>query len=296
MIVAIAGGTGFVGQALAEKLAEKGHEVRVLTRRKKAPETGVKWVCWLEEGCHPELELEGIDALVNLAGESINSGRWNPERKERILSSRLIATRECLRIMECLKQKPSVFINASAVEAERSTDDSRPVLHFKGMDFLAAVTHRWEKEAARAQHFYTRTVFARFGVILGKKEGALPRMALPCRLFAGGRVGSGQQWVSWIHIDDAVGLLLFALENPALKGPLSLTAPHPATMDEMGQTISRTLHRPHWLSAPAFALKLALGEMALLVLDGSKVMPEKAIKLGYSFQFPLLKDALEDLL
>ena len=246
--------------------------------------------------CQPEKELEGIHAFINLAGESINSGRWSPERKERMLSSRLHATRECLRIMSKLHQPPQVFISASAVEAERMTDNNRPALAYKGMDFLATVTHRWEQEAAKAQELGIRTVFARFGIILGKKEGALPRMVLPYRLFAGGRVGTGHQWVSWVHIDDVVGMLLFAMENPEVEGPFSITAPHPVTMDEMGRTIGKVLHRPHWFPTPSFILKLALGEMALLVVDGSKVLPEKAMALGYPFKFLQLKEALTDLL
>lgn len=297
MIIAIAGGTGFVGQAIISRLLQDGHEVRVLTRQDINPEKkGVEWVQWLKEDSQPEKELEGIHAFINLAGESINSGRWSPERKERMLSSRLRATRECLRIMSKLVQPPQVFISASAVEAERITDHDKPALSYKGMDFLATVTHRWEQEAAKAQDLGIRTVFARFGIILGKKEGALPRMVLPYRLFVGGRVGTGQQWVSWIHIEDVVGMLLFAMENPLVEGPLSITAPHPVTMDEMGETIGKVLHRPHWFPAPTFILKFALGEMSLLVVDGSRVLPEKAMEIGYQFKFPQLKEALEDLL
>lgn len=296
MIIAIAGGTGFVGKALIHHLIEKGHEVRVLTRRAKPPQPGIKWVSWLNRGDEPEKELEGIHALINLAGESINSGRWSNERKERLLSSRLESTLECLRIMHNLNEKPKVFINASAVEAERVTDDHKPILDFKGMDFLATLTHRWEQEASKAVMLGIRTVYARFGIVLGPKEGALSRMVLPYRLFAGGKVGSGQQWVSWVHIADAVGLLMFAIEKPDIRGPLRITSPHPVTMNEFGKTIGKVLHRPHWLPVPSFALKLALGEMSLLVLDGSHVLPEKALAMGYTFRYPYLEEALKDIL
>lgn len=295
MIVAIAGGTGFVGKALIDELIKQGHEVRVLTRKGQSPQTGIKWVSWLKKGDQPEKELEGIDALINLAGESINSGRWTNERKERLLSSRLTATRECRRILQQLKEKPKVFINASAVEAERVTDDQKPLLDFKGMEFLATLAHRWEQEAAKAEELGIRTVFARFGIVLGAKEGALPRMVLPYRLFVGGTVGSGNQWVSWIHIADVVGLLLFALDHPQIRGPLHMTAPHPVTMNEFGKTIGKVLHRPHWMPVPSFALKLALGEMSLLVLDSSYVLPEKALAMGYTFRYPYLEDALRNM-
>lgn len=296
MIVAIAGGTGFVGKALIHQLIKEGHEVRVLTRKVQSSQPGITWVSWLNKGDQPEKELEGIHALINLAGESINAGRWSNERKEKLLSSRLEATQECLRIIHNLKKKPKVFINASAVEAERVTDDSKPLLDFKGMDFLGTVTHRWEQEASKAVMLGIRTVYARFGIVLGPHEGALSRMLLPYRLFAGGKVGSGNQWVSWVHIADAVELILFAIEKPEIRGPLRITSPHPVTMNEMGKTIGKVLHRPHWLPVPGLALKLALGEMSLLVLDGSYVLPEKALAMGYQFRYPQLEEALKDLL
>lgn len=296
MIVAIAGGTGFVGKALIHQLITEGHEVRVLTRKVQSPQPGVTWVSWLNIGDQPEKELEGTHAFINLAGESINAGRWSHERKERLLSSRLEATQECLRIIHHLKEKPKVFINASAVEAERATEDHKPLLDFKGMDFLATITHRWEQEASQGVISGIRTVYARFGIVLGSQEGALPRMVLPYRMFVGGKVGSGKQWVSWVHIADVVGLLLFAIENHEIRGPLRLTSPHPVTMNEFGKTIGKVLKRPHWLPVPAFALKVIVGEMSLLVLDGSYVLPEKALAMGYTFRYPYLEDALKDLL
>ncbi|HBI02654.1 MAG TPA: TIGR01777 family protein, partial [Paenibacillaceae bacterium] len=268
----------------------------VLTRKVKPPVPGVTWVSWLNKGDQPEKELEGIHAFINLAGESINAGRWSNERKERLLSSRIEATKECLRIIHNLNEKPKVFINASAVEAERVTEDNKPLLGFKGMDFLATVTHRLEQEASKAVMLGIRTVYARFGIVLGSQEGALSRMVLPYRMFVGGKVGSGNQWVSWIHIADVVGLLLFAIEKHEIRGPLRITSPHPVTMDEFGKTIGNVLHRPHWIPVPPFALKLALGEMSLLVLDGSYVLPEKALAMGYTFRYPHLEDALKDIL
>lgn len=161
---------------------------------------------------------------------------------------------------------------------------------------MASVVKQWEDEAKIAQQYRIRSVFCRFGIVLHEKEGALAQMVLPYRMFAGGTLGSGKQWLSWIHIDDAVGLIDFALENKKVEGPLNVTAPTPLQMKHFGQTIAEVLNRPHWLPAPALAIKLVLGDMSTLVLDGQKVLPQKAETLDYPFQYRQLKPALEHLL
>lgn len=299
MRIAIAGGTGFVGNALVKKLLEKKHEIFILTRNisHKQHSKNLNYVQWLNDDDSPEDVLESIDVFINLAGESINSGRWTEDRKKRILNSRITATKEVRRIISRLEEKPYTLINASAVgyygtsQVETFTESSRK----SGTDFLAETVRRWEEEAAKAEEFEVRTVFCRFGIILEKNEGALPRMALPYKLFAGGTVGTGSQWVSWIHLDDAVSGILFCIEHEQLQGPVNFTSPYPVTMKEFGQILGEVLNRPHWMPAPGFALKIALGEMSTLVLEGQKVLPEKLQSFGYEFLYPELKAALSDI-
>ncbi|UOE56493.1 TIGR01777 family oxidoreductase [Cytobacillus oceanisediminis] len=299
MRIAIAGGTGFVGNALVKKLLEIKHEIFILTRNisDKQHSKNLNYVQWLNDDDSPEDVLEGIDVFINLAGESINSGRWTEERKKRILNSRITATKEVLRIIGRLEEKPYTLINASAVgyygtsQIETFTEASRK----SGTDFLAETVRRWEEEAAKAEEFEVRTVFCRFGIILEKNDGALPRMAFPYKLFAGGTVGTGSQWVSWIHLDDAVNGILFCIDQEQLQGPVNFTSPHPVTMKEFGQILGEVLNRPHWMPAPGFALKIALGEMSTLVLEGQKVLPEKLQSFGFDFLYPDLKAALGDI-
>ncbi|AND38707.1 TIGR01777 family oxidoreductase [Cytobacillus oceanisediminis] len=299
MRIAIAGGTGFVGNALVKKLLEKKHEIFILTRNisHKQHSKNLNYVQWLNDDDSPEDVLESIDVFINLAGESINSGRWTEDRKKRILNSRITATKEVRRIISRLEEKPYTLINASAVgyygtsQVETFTESSRK----SGTDFLAETVRRWEEEAAKAEEFEVRTVFCRFGIILEKNDGALPRMALPYKLFAGGTVGTGSQWVSWIHLDDAVSGILYCIEHEQLQGPVNFTSPYPVTMKEFGQILGEVLNRPHWMPAPGFALKIALGEMSTLVLEGQKVLPEKLQSFGYEFLYPELKAALSDI-
>lgn len=299
MKIAIAGGTGFVGKALTEELVQKGHEVLILTRNiPHSSEQKVRYVKWLGDCTRPEFELDGVDAIINLAGESLNSGRWTEDRKERIYNSRIQASREIIRMISNMKNKPATLINASAVgyygnsRTKTFTEDSTE----KARDFLGEVVWSWEEEARSGEEFGVRVVFARFGVILGKEEGALPKIVLPYKLFAGGTVGSGQQWISWIHIDDVVGLVRFALENKDISGPLNVVSPTPVTMKEFGKSVGKVLKKPHWLPVPSFALKLLLGEMSILVLEGQKVLPKKAEKHGYKFIYSYVDEALENIL
>jgi uncharacterized protein len=296
MKAVISGGTGFVGDALTEELLGSGYEVSILTRNPDKHESrqNVSYIKWLSDGARPEKELEGIDIFINLAGESINSGRWTEERKKRILKSRIDATQEMIRILHSLERKPSVFINASAIGIYEASETKTHTEHSMdtSTDFLAETVKRWESEAGKAKHSGVRTAFTRFGIILGKDEGALPKMALPYKLFAGGTVGSGKQWMSWVHIQDVAKAIRFVIETSRIEGPVNVTAPNPVTMKELGKTLGDVLNRPHWIPAPAFAIKAALGEMSTLILEGQKVLPSVLMENGYRFEYPQLKEAL----
>ncbi|OAH53041.1 MULTISPECIES: TIGR01777 family oxidoreductase [Bacillaceae] len=299
MKAAIAGGTGFIGKKLTAELIQNGYDVYILTRNtdNKKERDHIHYVRWLSDGAEPENELHGIDIFINLAGESLNSGRWTDERKKRILDSRMISTREIIRIMTSLPKKPAVLINASAIGIYPIADtetfkETSPAL---GQGFLAHTVNMWEEEAIQADKAGIRTVLTRFGIILGTEDGALPRMAMPYKLFVGGKIGTGHQWMSWIHVNDVVRAIRFAGENESLQGPLNVTAPNPVHMNDLGKTLAKVLSRPHWLFIPALALKAGLGEMSTLILDGQKVLPEKLLQSGFQFKFPLVRGALDDL-
>ena len=299
MKIAIAGGSGFVGKEITSHLLQKGHEVCILTRetgtKQKSP--GVTYVQWLNDGNTPETELDGIDCFINLAGESLNSGRWTKKRKEQIKESRITAAHEMVRILKKLKRKPQVVLNASAIGyyGTSLTDSFDESDRIDPSDFLSETVTIWEAAAAESEMEGIRTVYMRFGVILGKEEGALPRMALPYKLFAGGTIGSGEQWLSWIHIEDVARAAIFCMEQENMKGPVNFTAPSPATMSRMGKAIGKALRRPHWMPVPSFMLKAALGEMSILILQGQKVFPSKLLKAGYQFAYPGLDQALDNI-
>lgn len=297
MKIAITGGTGFVGKELTALFLNLGHEIIILTRNPKPSENGIKYVEWLAPDAAPEKQLEGIDAFVNLAGSSINDGRWSDEQKKEIYDSRITATTEVLRIIRELAKKPHTLINASAVgvyPASENVTYTEASADF-GDDFLAKTVIDWEKLADQAKSFGVRVAYGRFGIVLGKGEGALPLMALPYKLFAGGTVGSGKQWMSWVHIRDLSRAILFAIENEELTGAFNITAPHPRQMKDFGKEIAHALNRPHWMPVPKFALQTVLGDKSRLVLEGQRVLPEVLQRHGFEFLFPDLQSALADL-
>jgi len=299
MHIVISGGSGFLGKRLQMYLINNGHQVTILTRSldRNQEVEGVKLVEWMNEGNHPEAELENVDAIIHLAGESISGSRWTKLKKERILSSRVNTTKEMYRIIANLERKPQVFINASAVGyyGMSETDTYTEKSGSDANDFLASVVKRWESEAEKVKQLNVRTVFTRFGVILGN-GGALPLMVLPYKLGVGGTMGSGKQWISWVHIDDAVKMIVYAMTHPNINGPMNITAPNPVRMKEFGQTISKVLRRPHWLPVPSFVMKLGLGEMSDMILKGQRVLPELATNHGYHFQYANVEDALDNIL
>lgn len=305
MRVAISGGTGFIGKHLVRELLHAGHEVEVWTR---STDKAIKAFEFLQ----PEIMDKGksaivyrewpltdgnlsvkVNAIINLAGETINQ-RWTKKAKQRILNSRIQTTSA---IVEGIRNKmiqTDLLINASAIGIYGTSltkkftekDICTPE------DFLSEVTSQWEREAEKVNEFNVRLIKARFGVVLDRSEGAFPSMLLPYRLFAGGTVGSGEQWVSWIHVDDLTRLLLFALSEPTLHGALNCTAPQPVKMKQFGKTIGQVFKRPHWIPAPSFALKLMLGEMSDLILKGQYVYPQVAEEQGFNFRFRKVQDAL----
>lgn len=298
MRIVIAGGSGFVGQKLTELLLEEGHEVVILTRSEKKSSRNISYVKWLEEGSNPENDIVSADVFINLAGVSINDGRWTIEHQKQIYDSRMTATDELLRIVAALQSKPTVLVNASAIGIYPTSDDKVYTEECTDVadDFLARTVADWEQKATRVETESVRAVFMRFGVILGKDSGALPPLVLPYKLFAGGPVGSGKQWMSWIHLIDVARAIAFAIDNEDLRGPVNVTAPFPQRMNDVGKTIATVLQRPHWFPVPAFMMKIMLGQKSTLVLDGQHVFPKKLLDNGFEFHYPTLEGALQDLL
>ncbi len=285
-----------VGGALSAMLKREGHQVTHLVRRPASGEGECPWnpgAGTIDAGA-----LEGLDAVVHLAGESIASGRWNAAQKARILNSRVQGTRLLSETLAALKNRPAVLVSASAIGyygdrgAEEVDESSAP-----GTGFLAEVCQAWEAATQPAQAAGIRTVSPRIGVVLAREGGALPRMLLPFRLGLGGRLGSGTQYMSWISLEDLLGILRFALDSTALSGPVNAVAPNPVTNAEFTRVLARTLRRPALFPAPAFAIRLALGEMGQeLLLSGARVLPRKLPDAGYSFRHAELASALRSVL
>jgi uncharacterized protein len=299
MRIVIAGGTGFLGSPLAEVYAEEGHDVRILTRGLPAGEArhdsgtgvpGITRVGWKPDGQSGAWAavLDGADALVNLAGENLADRRWTPQRKAQLRDSRVIPTRSLVAAVAAARIPPPVFISGSAVGYYgASGNEAKTETSPAGGDFLAHLCEDWEGEARRAASTSTRVVIVRTGLVLERSGGALARMMTPFRLFAGGRMGSGRQYMSWIHRHDWIEMARWIVETPAVAGPINATSPGPVTNREFARSLGRALRRPAFIPAPGFALKLLLGEMAgPLVLTGQRVLPARAEALGYHFRYP----------
>ncbi len=300
MTIVVAGGSGFLGTALTHALARDGHEVVILTRG-AAPPSNVhaQYVSWNPDGQTGSWTraLEGADVLVNLAGESIAAKRWSPEQKRKLRESRLLATRSLTRAMREAARPPSVFISGSAVGYygnrgdETLTESSPP-----GHDFLAGLARDWEA-AAQEGVTVARVAMIRTGIVLDRKGGALPRMLPPFQMFVGGPLGSGKQYMPWIHLEDWVRLVTWAMKHEGARGALNATSPNPVTNGEFSKALGHVLRRPSFLPAPAFALRLALGEMAdALLLSGQRALPVRATDLGFSFRYSTIDDALTRIL
>jgi uncharacterized protein len=302
MHIVITGGTGFIGRALCRTLANEGHRITVLTRRTSeasrllgSPVNVVEWNGL--EGGPWERCLEGADAVINLAGAPIADARWTVARKRLLTDSRVLTT--CLLVGAISRRslKPLTLISASGIGYYGASDDR--VLDegaARGEDFLADLCLAWEAEAMRAEQFGVRVVLLRTGMVLETDGGALAKMLLPFRIFAGGPILPGTQWVSWIHRRDHIGLIMWSLTTPTVSGPVNAVAPEPVTMRTFCQVLGHVLRRPSWLPVPEFALQLLLGELGSLMTTGQRVSPSKANSGGYRFQYPTLESALQAIL
>ena len=295
MRIVVSGGAGFLGRALVAALRERGHQVVVLTRR-PAGDGDVLWSPDVPSGSWIAA-VHAADAVINLAGEGIADKRWSDSRKKAILNSRVAATRALAQALQEAVKPATVFLSGSAVGYygnrwdEVVTEDGMP-----GSDFLARVCVAWEREA-HAAATVTRVVFLRTGIVLGRDGGALPKMAQPFRFFVGGRLGTGLQFLSWIHRDDWVALVIWALERTTLQGPLNVTAPEPVTNRDFAEALGRVLHRPALVPTPAFALRLAVGrELAdTALLGGQRVIPAIAMSAGFDFRYRDLERTLQSI-
>jgi uncharacterized protein (TIGR01777 family) len=305
MKVAITGATGFVGSRLVERLSEMGHSILVFSRnRDKAQRIFPK-------SAYPQLEivsytptqpgawqeaLAGCEGVVNLAGAALVDERWTPERKQEIINSRVKLTENIVSAIAKADPKPAVLVNASAIgyygTSETATyDETSP----SGDDFLSEVCQKWETAAEAVKDTGTRLVIIRVGLVMGM-GGALEKMLTPFKLFAGGPLGDGNQWFSWVHRDDLVNLIIHSLTHSEMTGVLNGTAPNPVRMKEFCQILGKVLNRPSWLPVPAFALEALLGEAAKLVLEGQQVLPKQTQQTGFKYQYPQLEAALREIL
>lgn len=298
--VVITGGTGLIGRALAAELVAAGYEVVVLSRapyKACGSLPGVRLGPWdgrTARGWGPL--ADGAYAIVNLAGENLAGGRWTAERKRRIRQSRLDAGQAVVEAVSAAGRKPAVVVQASGIGYygphgdEEVTEDFPP-----GEDFLGRLAVEWEASTAPVEALGVRRVVIRTGVVLSREGGALPRLALPFRFFLGGPLGSGRQWVPWIHIADEVRAIRFLLEDETARGPYNLAAPQPVPNRELARALGRVLRRPAWLPVPALALKLLLGEMSAVLLTGQRATPKRLLGEGFVFQFPEIGPALQNL-
>jgi uncharacterized protein (TIGR01777 family) len=293
MRVSVVGATGLIGRHACEALVARGDEVVAVSRRGDSGIAGVEDVRWdPADGPPPPAALDGADAVVNLAGAPLAGRRWSTARKRDIRESRVLTTRALVDALAG-EGRPRVLVNASGIDyygprGEETVDETDG----PGSGFLAETCVAWEREAARAADHGVRVVMVRSAVVLSDEGGALPTMARPVRLFAGGPIGGGRQWLPWIHLDDEVGLILLALERQDLAGPLNATSPEPSRQGEFVKALGHALGRPALVPTPAVALRLALGEMATLVLDGQRAVPRAALAAGYRFRHPDLGGAL----
>jgi len=297
MKIALTGATGFLGSHLTRKLLEDGHAVRALVRRRvDRIADGVQIFEWSSaQGEPPPESLDDIDAVIHLAGEPV-ARRWTPELKRLIRASRVESTRHLVNALSTQKRRPRVLICASAVGIYGSRgDEVLTEASAPGDDFLARVVVDWEKSAELAETLGIRVVRLRLGVVLGE-GGALPKMLPPFRFGVGGRIGSGRQWMSWIHIEDVIRLIQFALENDAMAGPVNATAPNPVTNAQFTRELGSALHRPALFPVPKFALKMIFGEMAEVIIASQRVLPAAALEASFRFQFTELKPALTQIL
>ena len=306
MKVAITGATGFVGSRLVERLSQAGHSVVVFTRNlghanRVFPSSSFPTVTNIAytptQSGEWQQAIAGCDGVVNLAGEPIAESRWTPDRKRMIVESRQLTTRLLVDAIAQADPKPSVLVSGSAIGYYGTSETaSFDETSGAGDDFLAQVCQAWEAEAMRVKASGTRLVILRTGIVLGLEGGAIAKMITPFRLFAGGPLGTGKQWVSWIHRDDLVELIIQSLSQPSYEGVLNATAPNPVRMAEFCHVMGEALNRPSWLPVPEIALEALLGDAAKMVLEGQQVLPQRTQAAGFHYQFADIQSALRDVL
>lgn len=300
MRIVIIGSTGLIGRHLTALGVESGHSIVALSRHdpnreQKTP--GVEFLRWDGASAEDLVPLiDGADVIVNLAGENIGKGRWTPNRKAIHLSSRVIPTKAIVRALETATRKPSLLVQASAIGYYGSGFDEKSENSRAGTDYLSSLGKEWEVSSVAMENTSCRRVLIRTGVVLDTSQGVLPQLMLPFKMMVGGPIGSGKQILSWIHIEDEVKAIMYLIEKTDSSGVYNLTAPRPVSNAEMGKAISRITHLPYWMPVPGFALKMVLGEMSTLVLDGQKVLPARLLNEGFQFKFPDIELALTDLL
>jgi hypothetical protein len=301
MKIVIAGGSGFLGSALIEALRARGDDVIVLSRgvaqAKPVAQAFRPAIPWTPDGTIGPWarEIDGAGAVINLAGEPLPDKRWTAAQKERILQSRVLATRSLVGAARAASRPPAVFLNGSGVsfypDSAAIVDETSP----PGSGFLQRTCVAWEAEAREAEPLGCRVVLLRSGVVLHRDGGALPKLLLPFRFGAGGPLGSGKQWWAWIHLDDWVRMTLWAIDTADVRGPLNVCAPEPARYRDIAKAIGHALRRPSFMPAPAFALRILLGEMAdEMPLASQRVVPARALELGFTWRFPELESAVRD--
>jgi uncharacterized protein len=298
MKVVVAGGSGLIGRALATALVAAGHDVVVLTRdpRRAHVPAGAKAVAWDPPALGSWVdEVRGADAVVNLSGESVGKWPWTPGRRRTLRESRLVPTRTLVAAIESLPEnrRPRILLNASGTDVYEGRDATPADESVPPSDtFLARLCVDWEAEARRVEALGLRVVLMRMSLVIAPSATSLRLLTLPFRLFVGGPVGSGRQWMSWIGIDDVVGLALLALESELLRGPVNFAAPDSRPQAEFARAVGSAIHRPSLFRTPAWAVRLALGQQATLALGSRRVWPAKALDAGYLFRTPRLEDAL----
>ena len=293
MRILICGASGLIGKALTKTLEAKGCELLLAGRKEPQDERETKWT--IEDGFAEPKRLEGLDAVIHLAGESVSALRWTDEKKAAIRSSRVDGTRSVVDALAKLKSRPKVLISGSAVGFYGDRDDEiLTESSTSGDNFLAKTCREWEAESRRAEDAGIRTVLLRTGVVLSKDGGALATMLLPFKMGVGGVIGDGKQWMSWISLDDEIRAIEFVLEHEEVRGAVNLVSPNPVTNQEFTSVLGEVLYRPTFIPLPEFAVSMLLGEMGdELLLSSTRAIPARLEALGFEWQFPELKPALE---
>ncbi len=291
MHIVVAGGTGFVGRHLIQSLLDQGHKITIISRHRASHgEHNVHYIHW-EQLKQDRIKDMHVDAIVNLAGETINQ-RWSEAAKQRILQSRITTTRAVADWVSKMEHKPNVVVQGSGISVYGSSlvETFDETSNSEGHDFLAEVVKQWEHET-KAMEQHTRVVRLRLGIVLSNDGGAFPKLMLPFRFGVGGKIGKGNQWFSWIHIQDCVNMINKCLDDENVQGAVNATSPEPVTNADLTYILAKVLHRPHFFTVPSFALKLLLGEMSTLMVDGQRVIPQKMLDHRFEFLYPTFQQA-----